>query len=45
MAYDPKQKPLDDSDLTEDDEFPFDECDNGPTGHGDVCMSDADPGL
>lgn len=19
--------------------------DNGPTGHGDICMSDADPGL
>jgi hypothetical protein len=21
------------------------ECNNGPTGHGDICMSDADPGL
>ena len=21
------------------------ESDNGPTGHGDICMSDADPGL
>jgi hypothetical protein len=22
-----------------------DERDNGPTGHGDICHSDADPGL
>jgi hypothetical protein len=21
------------------------EYDNGPTGHGDLCLSDADPGL
>lgn len=21
------------------------EYENGPTGHGDICMSDADPGL
>ena len=21
------------------------DADNGPTGHGDICMSDADPGL
>jgi hypothetical protein len=27
---------------TEEDEY---ECDNGPTGHGDICWSDADPGL
>lgn len=24
---------------------PFEHPDNGPTGHGDICMSDADPGL
>lgn len=23
----------------------LDERDNGPTGHGDICHSDADPGL
>ena len=23
----------------------YDEHDNGPTGHGDTCHSDADPGL
>ncbi len=23
----------------------YDEFETGPTGHGDICMSDADPGL
>ena len=37
------------NDFEENDEDDYDEDDYeedpGPTGHGDICMSDADPGL
>jgi len=32
-------------DCGEDDYSDFYDTDNGPTGHGDMCWSDADPGL
>ena len=36
------------NDFDENDEEDYEEDnedDHGPTGHGDICMSDADPGL
>lgn len=35
----------DEDDYEEDDYEEDHEDDLGPTGHGDICMSDADPGL
>lgn len=39
----PRRKPPYESSEIWDDEY--NESDLGPTGHGDICMSDADPGL
>lgn len=36
---------IDDIFFDDNEEEFFREEDNGPTGHGDTCMSDADPGL
>jgi hypothetical protein len=48
----PEPEPEDDDydydnydDDSDDDDYDYDPADLGPTGHGDICYSDADPGL
>jgi len=41
----PRKKPPYESHDLDDWDDEFNESDLGPTGHGDICMSDADPGL
>lgn len=41
----PKTETEEDGDENDVDDFDEHGMQNGPTGHGDICMSDADPGL